>query len=170
MRSLDEGDDCRMWYLRRHCSHAKRSDNKSNRAWLTSLHTTSIYFDPNNARASAISWASWPETNAGTSVNKPRRIPKLEQNQHASSMATYLPRRELSLSVAPGDRLALEYLLDQAMLKQYIGNPVPAVVGGETWEAAAFRFTQRPATEQDACALRGPAPVVGDKPPPEPPK
>jgi len=86
------------------------------------------------------------------------------------TLFTYMPRRELKVSVAAGDRLALEYLLDQTLLKQYIGNPVPALVGGDTWEAAAFRFTQRPATAQDACALRGPARVVGDKAPPEPPK
>ncbi len=86
------------------------------------------------------------------------------------TLFTYMPRRELKVSVTAGDRLALEYLLDQTLLKQYLGNPVPALVGGEAWEAAAFRFTQRPATAKDACALRGPARVVGDKPPPEPPK
>lgn len=80
---------------------------------------------------------------------------------------TWYARRELAVSVAAGDHVVLEYLTDEAAYRQLTAF---LSVDRAKWQALAFRFVQRPATAKDACALRGPARVLGAKPAPELPK
>ncbi len=83
------------------------------------------------------------------------------------SWLTWYARRELVVSVAAGDRVVLEYLTDEAAYRQLTAF---LSLDRAKWQALAFRFVQRPATAKDACALRGPARVLGAKPAPEPPE
>jgi hypothetical protein len=59
-------------------------------------------------------------------------------------------RRELAISVRAGERVVLEYSVDdQALLESE-----RFFVSRDKWESRIYHFTQRPATAQDACAIR----------------
>jgi hypothetical protein len=66
-------------------------------------------------------------------------------------------RRELSISVGAGDKLVLEYRIDDDALKQ----SERFFESREKWESRIYHFTQRPATPQDSCAIRHMAPTLG---------
>jgi len=68
-------------------------------------------------------------------------------------------RRELSISVGGGERLALEYRIDDDALRGW--SSLFGMFQRETWEPQAFRFTQRPATSSDTCAIRHSPKVLG---------
>lgn len=70
-------------------------------------------------------------------------------------------RRELSISVGAGERLALEYRIDDDALRE--GSSLPGMFQREKWDPRAFRFTQRPATSGDTCAIRGTPKVLSNK-------
>jgi hypothetical protein len=70
-------------------------------------------------------------------------------------------RRELSISVGAGARLALEYRIDDDALRE--GSSLPGMLQREKWDPRAFRFTQRPATSGDTCAIRSTPKVLSNK-------
>jgi|APDOM4702015023_1054809.scaffolds.fasta_scaffold352123_1 hypothetical protein len=78
--------------------------------------------------------------------------------------ATHLACRELAVSFAAGDRLALEYLIDDAALRQLLNVATRWSVD----PTLALRFSQRPATPKDSCAISDPPRAVVAKPASDP--
>ncbi len=74
----------------------------------------------------------------------------------------YRPRRELAISVRAGDRLSLEYLVDkQASDEAFLGF----FFNRKKWEDRIYRFTQRPAADDDRCAAGHPPKILRSKEP-----
>ena len=74
------------------------------------------------------------------------------------------PRRELALSVGAGERVVLEYVVDNKALVE--SEWLTELFRPEKWEPLIYRFTQRPAALNDSCAIRhAPTVLRGATPP-----
>lgn len=69
-------------------------------------------------------------------------------------------RRELALTLHAGDKIVLDYAVDnQALVESE--RSMFAMFEIDKWEPRIYSFAQRPATARDTCAIRHPPQVLG---------